>query len=372
MDFLYLSEEDMVNAGVKNMTKCMDSIEDMFKLLYIGDYRMGGVNNSDHGLRVMFPKQSDIPNMPLTAPGRWFTTMPAYLGGKHHVFGIKSYGANQDNFKKNLPRSILMMSLMDVDTGAPIAYMSANVLSAMRTGAVSGLAAKYFADKKAKKVAIIGPGVMARYSLDAVMIARPKIEEIAVYGRGERSKERFKRYCEEKGYKFRKYEESLSIKDACSGADIIITANTQAERFEDYPLIKENYIKNGACIIVVSAVRIERTFMTQTDGKCTFIADDIRMYAENRGIDAKPESEEAKKTITVKGAIHECILDDRNVLNFPEIVQNGNFIRNEDSTYIFASGGIPLEDVAWADECYQSAKKINIGTRLKLWDESLL
>lgn len=42
VDFLYLSEQDMIKAGVSNMAECLPSMEEMFKLLVAGDYRMGG------------------------------------------------------------------------------------------------------------------------------------------------------------------------------------------------------------------------------------------------------------------------------------------------------------------------------------------
>ena len=38
-----------------------------------------------------------------------------------------------------------MYTLNDKDTGAPLAYMSANLLSAIRTGAVPGVAARFLA-----------------------------------------------------------------------------------------------------------------------------------------------------------------------------------------------------------------------------------
>ena len=370
MDFLYLSEEDMVAVGVKDMKRCISSIEYTFRLLHSGDYRMGGANNSSHGLRVMFPEKSDIADMPLAAPGKWFTAMPAYLGGKYHVMGIKTYGANQDNFKKSLPRSILMMSLMDVDTGLPLAYMSANILSAMRTGAVSGIFAKHFAKKQAKKIAVIGPGTMARYSLDGIVCARPEIEEISVFGRGQANKDKFRMHCN--SYTFKTYKDCRSISEACEDADIILTANTQAENFEDYPLISGSCIKRGACIIVVSAVRMERNYLSEKSGNCTFVADDVRMYSINRGIDAKPKTEEGKKTVTVKEAIHENLSENIPVLNLPEIVGDNDFHRNDEKTYICASGGIPIEDVAWGYECYKNAIKTGTGVKLLLWDESLL
>lgn len=60
--------------------------------------------------------------------------IPAYLGGDYQMAGVKWYGSNIENKEKGLPRSILRMTLSDKDTGAPIAFMSADLLSAYRTG----------------------------------------------------------------------------------------------------------------------------------------------------------------------------------------------------------------------------------------------
>ena len=42
IDFIYLSEQDMIRAGVDDMPGCVDAMDEMFKLLHIGDYRMPG------------------------------------------------------------------------------------------------------------------------------------------------------------------------------------------------------------------------------------------------------------------------------------------------------------------------------------------
>ena len=165
--FLYLNEDDMLKANVTDMPLCMKTMEEMFKLLFEGDYRMGGQSGNEHGIRVSFPKESSIKGMPIAKPDYRFMAMPAYLGGKFHSFGIKTYGSNPDNKEKGLPRSILMMSLMNPETGAPVAYMSANILSAMRTGAVTGLGCKHFCNPSSKTLSIIGPGVMGIYALNA-------------------------------------------------------------------------------------------------------------------------------------------------------------------------------------------------------------
>ena len=350
MNFMYLSEEDMIKAGVKDMSHCVDTMEDTFRLLHQGDYRLGGEHNSDHGLRTRFPKSSNIKGMPIDAPGRWFVAMPAYLGGKYHCFGFKTYGANQDNYKRGIPRSILMMQLLDVLTGAPLAYMSANILSAMRTGGVSGLFARKFAVPSAKKVAVIGPGVIGRYSLDGVLNECKRVERICFLGiKDDPSCAIFKQHCKDNGYP--DVEECFSISQACKNADVIITATTQASRFCDYPLIESKDIKQGACIIVTSAVRIERDYLNKLDHNFAFVSDDKRMYMGNRGIDVEPQTEEEKKTVTVKSALGELLDKGESVLNLPEVVSDASFSREPEMTYICASGGIPIEDVAWAYEC---------------------
>lgn len=172
VDFLYLNEEDMVRAGVKDMAGCIDAMEEMFKLMKVGDYRMGGANGNSHGCMVMFPPSSPFPEMPVDGPDRRFMAMPAYLGGMFDMAGMKWYGSNCANKEKGLPRSILMLTLNDKDTGAPVAYMSANILSAYRTGAVPGVGYKHLSKPDAKVVAIIGPGVMSKTALAAIMAVR--------------------------------------------------------------------------------------------------------------------------------------------------------------------------------------------------------
>lgn len=125
ISFLYLSEEDMIDAGVLNPGRCVDVMEETMGLMEDGDFLMGGPYNDAHGLMLYFPKKSPIENFPVNnARDRRFIAMPAYLGGRFHVAGEKWYGSNGNNRAIGLPRSILMMMLNDVETGKPLAYMS--------------------------------------------------------------------------------------------------------------------------------------------------------------------------------------------------------------------------------------------------------
>ena len=184
----------MIKAGVKDMAHCVDVMEDMLLTLNRGDYVMGGMNHNSHGTQLMFPDHPKFQGMPENADDRRFMAMPAYLGGNYQMAGMKWYGSNVENKKKGLPRSILMMMLNDKDTGAPLALMSANLVSAYRTGAVPGVGAKYLARKNAKTAAVIGPGIMGRTSLHAVLCSCPGIDTVKVKGRGQKSLEDFKEY----------------------------------------------------------------------------------------------------------------------------------------------------------------------------------
>ncbi|MFX5271977.1 ornithine cyclodeaminase, partial [Acinetobacter baumannii] len=89
------------------------------------------------------------------------------LGGRFRTAGVKWYGSNLENREKGLPRSILTFVLNDADTAAPLAFMSANLLSAYRTGAIPGVGARHLARKDSKVFGLMGPGVMGKTTLMA-------------------------------------------------------------------------------------------------------------------------------------------------------------------------------------------------------------
>ena len=97
IDFLYLSEPDMIKAGVKDMGKCVEVMEDMMVTLNKGDYVMGGENHNSHGCMVTFPDNPEFEGMPKNGEDRRFMAMPAYLGGNFKMAGMKWYGSNTEN-----------------------------------------------------------------------------------------------------------------------------------------------------------------------------------------------------------------------------------------------------------------------------------
>lgn len=100
-----------------------------------------------------------------------------------------------------------MMMLNDVETGKPLAYMSGNLLSSMRTGAMPGLAAKLLARDDSKVLTLVGPGVICRSSLRAIMSQRFDIDTIKIKGSSPTSANaiKMKEYIEENYPQVKKY-----------------------------------------------------------------------------------------------------------------------------------------------------------------------
>ena len=181
IDFLYLNEQEMIEAGVLDAARCIESMRDTMALFGKKDFLLGGPNADEHGLQMNFPQKSDIEGFPLDdGPDRRFMAMPAYLGGRFHIAGQKFYGSNSHNAALGLPRSILMVTLSDVDTGAPKAILSANLLSAMRTGAMPAMAATYLANKDSEVLSLLGPGVINKCALMCYMEVFPNLKKIKI------------------------------------------------------------------------------------------------------------------------------------------------------------------------------------------------
>ena len=369
IDFLYLSEQDMIKTGVHNMAKCILSMEDMFKLLVAGDYRMGGDNGNEHGIRLSFPKTSDVPGMPLAEPDKRMMAMPAYLGGKYKLYGCKAYGSNPHNKEYGQPRSILMMSLMDSITGAPMAYMSANILSAMRTGAVCGLGAKWLANDDARMVAIIGPGVMSRYTLDAFMVARPNTDTIKIKGRGLENINRFIKFALGTYPQIKNCVICDTLEDAVRDSDVIFYGTTNAAKYEDNPYIEEAWVKPGAVVISASALLIKTEFLAKDNVK--LVADNYAMYAD-WGEGRELPTQKTVSTLLGMGfydAVTEGKISRDSITELGDIINGKVKVRdNKDQIMVYAVGGMSLEDVAWGYECYKNALANNIGVKLNLWD----
>lgn len=370
VDILYLSEKDMIEAGVTDVLKCTDCMEEVVKLLDAGDYRMGGENGNSHGCQILFPDNPEFPNMPKNGPDRRFMAMPAYLGGKFDMAGVKWYGSNVDNRDKGLPRSILMVVLNDKETGAPVAFMSANLISSYRTAAIPGVGVKLLSKEDSKVIGAIGPGAIQATQVETFCALRPSIDTIKIKGRGKDSIDRFISYVKEHCPNVKNYIICDSIEECVKDADIVTAAvSTPTGGHKNYPYIEKEWIKPGALITTVGALDFPDDLVTDPD--TLLVVDNKKLY--EAWADEYPYPTFDKMFLLgdkFTDLAHDGKLDWDSVVNIGAIAAGKVPGRKSDNQIILYSiGGMPVEDVAWGKTIYESALEKGIGTKLNLWDK---
>jgi ornithine cyclodeaminase/alanine dehydrogenase-like protein (mu-crystallin family) len=98
--------------------------------------------------------------------------MPVYLPESEQI-GLKAVSVFAENPRKGLPVIHALLLIMDGRDGRPLAVMDGESLTALRTGAASGLATDLLARREARVAAVIGAGVQGRTQLEAVCAVRP-------------------------------------------------------------------------------------------------------------------------------------------------------------------------------------------------------
>lgn len=374
LDILYLNEEDMIKAGVGDVVRCTECMEELLKILDKGDYRMGGENGNSHGCMVTFPDEPEFPNMPKNAPDRRFMAMPAYVGGKFDIAGMKWYGSNVDNRDKELPRSILMVMLNDKETGAPLSLMSANLLSAYRTAGIPGVGVKNLAVKDAKVLGIVGPGVINCTAIETFAALRPTLDTLKIKGRGKESIDRCITYVKEKCPQFTNIIVCDTLEECVRDSDILsfATSTPMGAGRSSYPKVKEEWIKPGALFCLPGSCDFSDEFITS--GKAKLVVDNIKLYEAWAEEYAYP----TYNIVYILGSlfmdlIHDGKLDKSQIHDLGAIL-NGKVPgrENDDQIILYSVGGMPVEDVAWGKEVYDYALKNGIGKKLNLWDKPQL
>ncbi len=355
IDFIYLSEQDMIRAGVTDMLACVNTMEEMFGLLYIGDYRMAGPNNDSHGAMVVFPKDSPFPNMPKPTADRRMMAMPAYLGGNFCTAGVKWYGSNIANREKGLPRSILMFTLNDPDTGAPLAHMSANLLSAYRTGAIPGVGARHLARKDSKVVGLLGPGVMGKTTLAAFIAVCPQIDTLKIKGRGEKSLNDFIAWVKETYPQVTTIQVVDSLEEVVRDSDLVTYCSSgEVGDPSNYPIVKREWVKPGAFMAMPASCSLDEGMERA----------DVRKVLDNTGLYEAWFEELPKPAHHCVPVIGVRFMDmiAEGKMRADELEDIGKIVageaqgrRNDEEIIIMSVGGMPVEDVAWGTVVYRNA-----------------
>lgn len=124
-----------------------------------------------------------LPQAPLRShvatPAGTLLVMPA--AGAEGV-GVKLVTLTPSNPDRGLPLIHALYALFDAETQAPLALLDGAALTALRTGAISGLATRYLARPEAARLVVFGAGVQARSHVEAMRAVRA-VEHVTVVSR---------------------------------------------------------------------------------------------------------------------------------------------------------------------------------------------
>ena len=328
---------------------------------------MGGENHNSHGIALKFPAESPFPNMPLDGPDRRFMAMPAYVGGRFNVAGTKWYGSNIINPSRGLPRSVLMMVLNDVDTCEPIAFMAGNLVSSVRTGCVPGVGVRYLARKDAEVCVCIGAGPVSKACFDAIRIEAKNLKEVVIYDLFKEKAEAFAKEVEEKfGLKAWAAD---TLEEAVRVGDIISVAASSVKPVN----MQNDWLKPGSLMVFTGRCNVDEEYF----GSAKLVWDNAKMHEVY--YDEHMQLPEDKRFINGIGVQAYRMMFEGKLPPITEATSLGDVIcgtregRTSDEDRIcFITSGMPVWDVGWSYEIYQNAKKMGLGTTLKLWDSPYL
>ena len=367
LETLLLSEDDLIEAGVLDMHKCVKTMIDVFQIYETGDWRMSGKDGCGHGGVVTFPDNPPCYNMPKNGPDRRYVAMGGYLGGRFRACGGKYYGSNRENLSLGLPRSILTAFLNDTDTGAPLAIMSGCLISTMRTGAMPGVANKYLQASNAHTIGIVGAGVISHACCLSLVDTMPNCDHVYVYDIiRERAESFSKEMTEMTGLPV---EPVSSLEELARQSDAISLASSGTNPAH----IKSEWLKEGATILISGGGQLDDDIYLDPDN--VILVDCHRMH-EHSMENCLDENGIITDTARQYSTYQYFKLVEQGKVPFGRAVElskvvSGKIQGRVDNKHhgVFLSGGLALEDVAWIYEMYQSALRKGIGTRFKFWDE---
>ncbi|MGD2067100.1 MAG: ornithine cyclodeaminase [Gemmatimonadota bacterium] len=254
---------------------------------------------------------------------------------------VSVFPENPDRGRPSVHAAIL---LLDPDTGAPAALMEGTGLTALRTGAASGVATRLLAREDARVLAVFGAGAQARTQIEAVRCVR-SIEEVRVVSRSGRSARRLA--AELVGVSARPVSDS---RDALAGADVVVAATDSSS-----PVFAGRSVEPGTH---VNGVGSFTPLMREVDGELVARATVV--------VDSR-ESARAEAGDLV-GAVEEGWIGwDHVHAELGEIVSGARPGRTTpDEVTFFKSVGSAVQDAATARRVLDEARRLGLGTTVEL------
>jgi N-[(2S)-2-amino-2-carboxyethyl]-L-glutamate dehydrogenase len=163
-------------------------------------------------------------------PDSRIIALPAYLGGRHNIIGIKWISSFPTNIVRGIPRAAAALLLNDYETGYPFALLEASQISAARTAASAVLAAEVLIGcRTARQVIVVGAGIIARNILEFLTAQEWALGSVLVYDRTPEYASALVEYTSSRlGYPATMAAELIS---SSAGADLVVLTTTASEPY---------------------------------------------------------------------------------------------------------------------------------------------
>lgn len=233
------------------------------------------------------------------------------------------------NAAAGLPTVQALVTWIDAPTGTPRALLDGATVTAMRTGAASGVATRLLAREDATTLAVLGAGAQAEWQVRSVLAARP-IERIVVYARTPETRHRFAtRMTEACGVEAIAVDSAM---DAVRGADVVCCATTSSA-----PVFDVEWLRPGAHVNGIGA----------------FTLDMIELPPELFGI-ASPVAVDSRAAAMAEAgdlvaAIRRGLVSEEALVEIGSVDRTWVARRDPEAITAFKSVGLAIQDVAAAE-----------------------
>ena len=230
---------------------------------------------------------------------------------------------------RGLPTLHAVVVWIDGATGAPIALLDGSAVTAMRTGAASGVATRLLARPEAATLGIIGAGGQAEWQIRAVVAARP-IRQVLVHARTPAAREAFaERMAAETGLEVTAV---ASARDAVADADVVCCATTSSD-----PVFAAERIRPGTHVNGIGAFRLGMVELPpELFARASLVAVDSREAA-------------AAEAGDVMAAVERGLIDLDDLVEIGSISPDWSATRDGQAITAFKSVGLAIQDVAAAE-----------------------
>jgi ornithine cyclodeaminase/alanine dehydrogenase-like protein (mu-crystallin family) len=235
------------------------------------------------------------------------------------------------NAARGRPTIQAVVALFDAESGEPLAILDGPTLTAMRTGAASGVSTRLLARSDARILAVFGVGAQAIWQVRAVRAAR-EIEEVRVFSRTADRRAAFAaELAAELGAAVR-VTAARSAEAAVRGADVICCATTSSE-----PIFSAGWVAPGAHLSAVGSFRKGMIELPpEIFARAALVAVDSR----------EAVLEEAGDLVA---ALERGLLTDEGFVEIGTIEAGWAASRDPDAITVFKSVGLAIQDVAAAE-----------------------